>query len=93
MVKTLQPVGPLYRCIMLCVCVMGYRNNHEGVLDTGSNFWISANQMVRRIKCMGEGGREGGESVKERGKRERERERERERDGGEIKVGGDDAME
>ena len=70
--KILQHVGPLYRCIivtfiiLLCKChgLQDHRNNHEGILDTGSSFWISAKQMVRRIKCMREG--------------ERERERERE---------------
>ena len=46
-------------------------------MDTGSSFWISAKQMVRRIKYMREG----------------ERERERERGGSKGRGGGDDAME
>ncbi len=57
-------------------------NNHEGVLDTGSNFWISAKQMVGRTRCVREG-----ERGKERGG-EKERERERERGGGAKRGGG-----
>ena len=50
-------------------------------MDTGSSFWISAKQMVRKTKCMREGGREGG---RERGReRERVREKDREREEGE----------
>ena len=73
--------------VLVCICmhVTSYRNNYEGVLDTGSNFWISAKQRVRRIKCMGEGdrGREGRESMGGREGRERKREREQERGEGE----------
>ena len=52
-------------------------------MDTGSSFWISAKQMVRRTKCTREGGREGGNEKERERERESERERQREREEGE----------